>query len=393
MGTHAQAATADAARDALHRHRQSVYEKAHGCWAWLLRQSGVEDQFLRVRKPGPCPFCGAGTDRYTFTDRNGDGDFVCRGCPANGAAQAFGGKGITFLMKYHGWSWSVACDWVLERLADPNLPKLKEKIKDIRSNARGKGMTPEKIEWRRSKMRSLWAEAKPVERGDPVDLWLRSRVPGLEKIPRVIRFHPALEYVQEVEVNGETRYVSRGKHPGMLCAVTDNEGRCCNLHRTYLTVDGRKAVITDEDGVILTDHKGEPLAVRKQMPAVPCVSPAIRLVEGQHRHLGIGEGVETALACQVFARTPSYSTISTSGMRGFIVPDWVEMLTIFADNDLPDSNGRRPGFDAAHALHQRDDIVDRIKQRTLKVFVRTPQKVGTDIRDLLVSLAERKAVV
>lgn len=169
----------------------------------------------------------------------------------------------------------------------------------------------------------------------------------------------------------------------MVCAVVDADGRCCNVHRTYLTPEGSKAVIADEDGVLLD--------IRKQMPAVPCVSPAIRLTEGQHNQLGVAEGVETALAAAVFAKIPTWSVISTSGMRGFLVPDWVSILTIFADNDRPDQKGRRPGFEAAHALAKRDDVVQRVANRTLRVMVRTPSREGMDIADLLLGLRHKIA--
>ncbi|MFX7833015.1 hypothetical protein ABTK53_19910, partial [Acinetobacter baumannii] len=64
-------------------------------------------------------------------------------------------------------------------------------------------------------------------------------------------------------------------------------------------------------------------------------------------------------------------------MRGFVIPSWVTKLTIFADNDMPDAMGKRAGFDAAHALAARDDVVARVRQGSLKVLVRAPSKPGT----------------
>ncbi|MFX8168540.1 toprim domain-containing protein, partial [Acinetobacter baumannii] len=116
------------------------------------------------------------------------------------------------------------------------------------------------------------------------------------------------------------------------------------------------------------------------------MSPCIRLADGEHAHLGVAEGVETALASWVFSSVPTWALRSTSGMRGFVIPSWVTKLTIFADNDMPDAMGKRAGFDAAHALAARDDVVARVRQGSLKVLVRAPSKPGTDIADLLLGI-------
>jgi putative DNA primase/helicase len=370
--------------EALYERRKEVYRLAHNKWPDILRGAGVDEVYLRLRKSGPCPLCKNGTDRYTFTDRDGDGDYICRHC---GTGPKGGGKGVTFLMRFNDWSWSRAVDWVLEFIADPEANRLLTRKAEIRARQRARLSSPDEEAKRRAKMKAVWEQASRVTTGDPVDLYLRSRVPGLEEIPSVIRFHPALEYFQYLEESES--YVSRGRHPAMLAAVTDVAGRCCNVHRTYLSPSGKKATITDEDGVIITDERGNALDVRKQMPAVPSVSPSIKLFAGEHNHLGVAEGIETSLAGSVFAKVPTWSVISTSGMRGFVIPEWVSALTIFADNDPPDSKGNRPGFDAAHALARRDDVVQRVKARTLRVMVRTPSRSGMDIADLLMGIADR----
>lgn len=361
--------------DELYARRGQVTDLAKDRWPDILERSGVSADYLRQGKPGPCPLCG-GHDRYTFDDKYGDGDYYCRGCGP--------GKGLKLLMSYHEWDWLKAVNEVLNILQDPQAQRILDEKASLRSQHRVvSDLSPEVVTERREKLKRLWSEALPVRPGDPVDLYLRSRVPGLEEIPSVIRFHPALPYYWSPPPGdpGPREYL--GKFPAMLSQVEGADGKCVNIHRTWLSAGGEKAVIANRAGELVQVKKLCQGTVRGG-------SQAITLAREKPRHLGVAEGIETALAARVFARVGTWSLISTSGMRNFIVPDWVEVLTIFADNDKPDLKGRRPGFDAAHALKQREDIVARVKARTLQVNVRAPSSVGMDIADLLIGIHKRR---
>src|SRR5436309_9359239 len=57
--------------------------RAHGNWSRILERLGVESKVLSKRNQ-PCPGCG-GKDRFQFTDKFGDGNYICRGCgPGDG---------------------------------------------------------------------------------------------------------------------------------------------------------------------------------------------------------------------------------------------------------------------------------------------------------------------
>lgn len=360
----------------LYARRGQVTELARDRWPDILERSGLSADYLRRGRPGPCPLCG-GRDRYTFDDKYGDGDYYCRGCGP--------GKGLKLLMSYHDWDWLKAVDEVLTILQDPQAQRIFDEKASMRFQQRAvSDLTQEVVAERREKLKRLWSEAAPVERGDPVDLYLRARVPGLEEIPSVVRFHPSLPYYWSPPPGDPGTCEFLGKFPAMLAQVEGEDGRCVNLHRTWLTPAGEKAS--------LFNAAGDPVMVKKLCQGtVRGGSQAITLARDKPRHLGVAEGIETALAASVFARVGTWSLISTSGMRNFIVPDWVEVLTIFADNDEPDWKGRRPGFDAAHALAQREDIVSRVKARSLRVNVRAPSSVGMDIADLLIGIHSRRA--
>lgn len=363
--------SADQLREELYQSRKQVYDKARGHWPRILTGAGVPDHYLRLKKAGPCPLCNDGDDRYTFDDRKGDGDYFCRVCGP--------GKGVTFLMKYRGEEWPDVVDWVLAFLQDPdNRALLAERDDRIAAYQRSLSETEEQK--RRRRFQEVWKGARRIEEGDPVHRYLTRRVPGLVTIPSVLRYHPELDYYAPPEVKDGSP-VFMGRFPAMVAAVQDPSGTVGNIHRTYLTPEGEKAKIISGDGEILD--------VKKLMPTVYAKSTAIRLA-GESRELGVAEGIETALAAQVFAGVPTWSVVNTAGMKGFEIPPWVEVLTIFADNDRPDQHGRRAGFDAAHALASREDVVALVKQRKLRVNVRAPSTVGTDIADLLMKIAARE---
>jgi len=354
----------DADREALYQSRKAVYAKAHGHWQQILRAGGLSDDYLRLRKAGPCPLCG-GRDRYVFDDRKGDGDFHCRGCVG-------GGKGVTLLMQLHQWSWSVTVDWVLAYLADPQNAALLRAL-DERQVAARTSMAEGQRAHRMKAITMAWSSSRPVEEGDPVHRYLSRRAPGLTRVPDAIRFHPALEYWWRDPDSSE--WVHLGLFPAMVAKVVDSTGKLCNVHRTYLDGRGGKAAPVTPHGEILQD-------IRKQMPGLGGEGLHIPLVAGPTPRYGLAEGIETALCAALRTGIPTDSVISTSGMRTAHVPDWVQSLTLFEDNDLPDQRGRRAGQDAVNALRKRADIVERIAERTLRLGVRTAAKPGADMADL-----------
>jgi hypothetical protein len=59
-------------------------------WHAILPQLGIRAEFL-TGKHGPCPMCG-GKDRWRFSNRNGEGGFICTHCG--------GGDGIRLVMLF-----------------------------------------------------------------------------------------------------------------------------------------------------------------------------------------------------------------------------------------------------------------------------------------------------
>jgi putative DNA primase/helicase len=331
-------------------------------WRDILVAAGVDERFLSNRH-GPCPVCNDGRPRFRFDNKGGSGGWICV-CGA--------GNGMSLLMKATGRSYTEAALWIIDSY-DAHAPGQTAPLRTAMTRpsfVAVAALDDAEIMRRKARFERCWRESRPVQNGDPVWTYLNNRLPGLERIPSVLRFHPELEYF----VHDGQRNVSYGRHPAMVAAVVDETGKCCNLHRTYLTPHGEKLQVV---------HDGEEQSCKKLMSTIGATSFAIRLAKHQGR-LGIGEGVETALAAYLHEGVPTWSVVNTAGMKKFIVPDDVTELIVYADNDERTRQGKLPGFEAARALEAREDVQARVRARTLKVRLVTPARRRQDMANLLV---------
>jgi putative DNA primase/helicase len=206
-------------------------------------------------------------------------------------------------------------------------------------------------ERKRAALRRIWGEARPITVGDPMHLYLHQRgidLP-LADLPPVLRYHSHLVYRHE---DGQRTY-----HPAMVARVDGPHGQAVALHRTYLTLEGRKANV---------------LSPKKLMsPAIPGATRggAIRLYPAGET-LTVTEGVETALAVRLATSLPVWAAICASGMARLIVPPEVHLVVICADHDSA-------GLDAAQMLARR--LLG--EQRRVKIVY--PDAPGSDWADAL----------
>jgi putative DNA primase/helicase len=168
--------------------------------------------------------------------------------------------------------------------------------------------------------RALWAEGQPPA-GSLVERYLESR--GLHLVPGLpLRFHPNCP-------RGSERF------PAMLASMTDPvTGGPVGVHRTYLKPDGSgKAAL-------------EPSKMMMGNAGIIRLTPNEEVTGG----LGIGEGIENSLAVMQFVGwRPVWAAGSAGSIAKFPVLRGVEALTIFADHDEVQANGKQPGLDAACA--------------------------------------------
>lgn len=327
---------------------------AYGRWPEILAAAGVDRSYL-TGKNGPCPFC-AGKDRYRFQVRNG-GRYVCSKC-----TDAEWRDGFDFLMRHMAYqSFRQAADHVREHFSIMQGESMANVVPRSKRIADAKQMDEAKVKRALARMTALWSEGRPVTSGDPVDRYLRNRVPGLVQVPSDIRFHPALPYWDAPDTL-EGRPTLRGTYPAMVVRGFDAKGNLVQIHKTYLTEDGRKADVPH---------------VKKTDVGVGSNSFALRLGEPTGDSLGVCEGIETGLASMVIRPgLPVWPCHSSSILANFAVPEalrhQVKRVIIFSDSDEM-KNGRRAGQEAAALL------ASRLRQSGVRSLIIRPARVGADM--------------
>lgn len=307
-----------------------IHARLGTAWPSVLAQLGIADEFLRLKKPGPCPACG-GRDRYVFDNRQGRGDFLCRQCGA--------GDGFELLGRVHRWTFAEARRRVLEALgAEPARPAARPAIAavPISSVAEPTG-----------KVRGVTRSACPVADCSDAVAYLESR--ALWPLPTActLKAHPSLEYWR----NGE-----RARYPGLVAEVRDVAGELVTVHVTYLS-NGRKLDAPDCRKLLspLTGREG-------------C---AVRLMPVTGDTLGVAEGIETALSASVLDGLPVWAALNTSLLAKFEPPQGCTRLAVYADRD-------EVGLSAALRLLER-------LQGRVRVEARIPTSPAKDWNDVLLS--------
>lgn len=309
-----------------------IKRRAHGRWTDILRALGVDEKILN-RRNQPCPLCG-GTDRFQYTDKYGEGNYHCRGCGPGG--------GLKLLQGINGWDFGTILRRVedcvghihptVSRTVDPSPDRMKKLAKGI------------------------WEQARPVTSGDEVDRYLRNRGLCLEAYPKVLRFHPALGYYEKDDA-GKSHKVA--EYPAMLACIQGAGGLAVTLHRTYLK-DGQKAATQNARKVLSAGINGA----------------AVRLFEATDE-LAVTEGIETALAVHASTGKPVWAAISAGNLERLWLPQTVQRVCIYADND---ADGEYDGQACAFALARRLKKGKEAGSRQVEVFV--PRHAGTDWADV-----------
>ena len=259
--------------------KAKTIEVAVGKWPGILVALGVDDKFL-CRKHGACPFCG-GNDRFRFDDKNGSGSFICAQCGA--------GSGMDFLMRLYGWSFKEAA---------ANVDKVVGNV--VESRRMDERTEADKF----AAVKRVLRECRPVSYGDPVWLYLNRRT-GVELVPTDIKFHPGLFHSEG------------GQYPVMVSILRGQDGTGVTLHRTYLTATGEKADV-------------EP--AKKFMAGKRLNGGAVRLSRVSE-HIGIAEGIETALAASMRFGLPVWAATNSVLLEQFMPPVGVRSVRVFGDND------------------------------------------------------------
>jgi hypothetical protein len=157
----------------------------------------------------------------------------------------------------------------------------------------------------------IWREAQPAA-GSPVESYLARRGLTLpDDAPEVIRYAPACPF-------------AGCRSPAMVAlvrnVVTDAPQA---IHRTAITLEGKKAVVNGRDRLALGSISGGAVKLTADAEVTCC--------------LGIGEGIESVLSMRALLefgeRTPVWALLNTAGVSGFMPLPGIESLWLAVDHD------------------------------------------------------------
>jgi len=294
--------------------------QARGRWPSIFEALGIE--VITDKKHHPCVLCG-GTDRWRYTNLNGDGMYLCNQCGA--------GTGFSLVRKVFGLTF----------------PETLEKVNNVLGGC-SKMETEKKIDIAKVKemLNKIWKESVPLTGSDPVSLYLHSR--KLTLTPENIRYCPEL-----YETDTKKHY------PAMVAMVMNSKGIPVALHRTYLSRD-----------VI---GKADIESPKKLTPGTePLSGCAIRLFPAKGDTLAVAEGIETSIACMQIFDIPTWACVSNTILEGFIVPEGIRKIIICSDNDA-NMVGQLSAYKLANRLYKADFLVD----------VRVPEVANSDWADTI----------
>jgi putative DNA primase/helicase len=297
-------------------HKSRTPDNAIGRWPGILCALGVDSRYLR-NKHGPCPVC-VGKDRYRFDDKEGRGTWFCSHCGS--------GDGFGLLQRVFGWTFSHAAKEVDRVVGVVSAgPVSQARTEDSKVEA----------------LRAVWKSSKVITTGDPAWLYLKRRI-GIDMVPADLRFHPGLKHS-----DGDV-------HPAMVALMRYPDGNAASIHRTYLTQDGHKAPV------------GDP---KKFMQGRPLQTASVRL-GAVARRMGIGEGIETALAASRRFGVPACAATNSVLLESWAPPAGVSAVLVAGDND-PSYTGQSAAF----------ALAKRLVREGYSVEVQIPGLAGKDWAD------------
>lgn len=303
---------------------------------------------------GPCPFCG-GTDRFSINPVKAK--WHCRG-------HGGGGDAIGMVMHIAGLSFLEAVkDITGEPPPSGSLKPLSEAEKAERARQRQRSEADQQA--RRAQERAyeqntreaaqtIW-DASITIWGTTAHHYLGSRGLHMEEYPDVLRFHHALPYPGQGKL-----------YPVLVCRVDDVIGNLTGIWRIFLRDDGRKADVENA-----------------KLGLGPTAGGAVRL-NGMAPHIGIAEGVETALAAWLLIgrSIPVWSGLSTSYVN-LEVPLGVSRVTIFPDGDRPLKRQGHEFIPAEPAGRKAaQSLFARLTEEGVRAAIAAEPPPGKDYNDL-----------
>ncbi|WP_065058057.1 primase-helicase zinc-binding domain-containing protein [Paraburkholderia tropica] len=320
-------------------------------WISTLMSYGIPADYLTGHATA-CPVCG-GDDRFTYDNRNGRGDWVCRQC---NDGNPMAGDGLQLITRV-----SRIGLFKLMRELTGGAPLSTRPVADFKAPRPKRKASPAFVEKR---LNGMWQDARCQTVGDLSMRYLQERVPGLTSGPSTALRLGVLEYRHDGAVLGEW--------PGILARFELPDGRLGTLHRTFLDpVKPAKATIVSADGEILDTKLND-------MTLNPLAGGAVRLMQPVDGEIGVGEGLETVYGAFMETGVPVWNCLNRVLLSKFVVPEGlgIKVVHIFMDFDHIDvKTGKSPGVAAGMVLAKR------LRSEGYTVVQHRPRVRGTDFAD------------
>ena len=318
-------------------------------WMNFYSDIGVAHDFL-TGKHVKCPLCDK-PDGFRTNIKTKPGAYVCKHCTESRYRTP-----LDFVMRFLGLdTYREASDFIRKQLGN----RIVHPVRAI-SPATKPAIVQSEFDKEVRKRQWIWETySQEVKEGDPVWKYLNRRIPGLKHIPANIRYQPNAQYWDSVD----GRMQMTGEYPAMLVRGMDAQGRCVQLHTTYLNFDGQKANV---------EH------AKKTKTSIGSSSFCLRLSPMREDGvLGLTEGIENGVKAEMVFGHPVWPCHSNTVLANFEIPEdclaTITKLIIYADNDgwrqRPGGGVWNPGVSKARELADRMRKVKLPNGRYLKVLI------------------------
>jgi len=335
---------------------------ASGKWEQILRDlsSSMDDAIEKAPNHVPCPVHPSSVDGFRlFKDFRDTGGGICNTCGPKT-------DGFTLLSWVNGWALGKSLQEVARWLGMDD-PIRRETVRTVKPIVAPK---PKELDpYKQKRLNETWTAAYPAtsKEAEPLRRYLSARGVLPTVLPETLRFHPTLPYFIK---NKDGSYKKLGELPAILAMVSGPSGNPVTLHRTYITLDGRKSPVPKAKKMMSAALEGS------------VSGGAIRLYPVQEC-LGLTEGIETALAVHCATGMPVWACVSDTMLQGVVIPDTAQEIIIWADLDI---NGA--GAKAAKALHDRLTLQGRSSVIQYPADALSEDKDGIDWADIYVGLGK-----
>ncbi|MFL9995250.1 primase-helicase zinc-binding domain-containing protein [Paraburkholderia sediminicola] len=320
-------------------------------WISTLMRYGISADYL-TGKACACPVCG-GDDRFTYDNKSGRGDWVCRKCN-DGYPMA--GDGLQLIARAN----RIGLYRLMCQLDGGSPPPASAPLSTTAPAPKRKADSA----FVARRLDGMWVRARPQAVGDLSMRYLQERVPGLSAGPSPALRLGMLEYRHDRKVLGEW--------PGIVARFELPDGRLGTLHRTFLDpVKPAKAMIVSPEGEILD-------AKLNDMTLNPLAGGAVRLMAPVDGEIGVGEGLETVYGAHMEFGVPVWNCLNRVLLSKFVVPEGlgIKVVHIIMDFDNVDpATGQSPGVSAGMVLAKR------LRAEGYTVVPHRPRLRGTDYAD------------